>query len=415
MKSFFKRIITRGLWAQVKYLRSKHKILVIGVAGSIGKTSTKYTVAQLLEQKFKVRWQKGNYNDIVSAPLVFFDRQLPSLYNPIAWIRIMLNNHKQVKHYQSEVVILELGTDGPHQIAEFGKYLKLDIAIVTAVAPEHMEFFDSIDDVAKEELSIVDFSEQLIVNTDLVDEKYLEGLAFLGYGKHGNDFMMSVNADKLAIKKNSKQWLSSISISSLAEAYSKTCASIVAHKLDMADKLIHEGLQNVDGAPGRLQILKGINGSIIIDDTYNSSPEAVMSALDLLYGRSEAHKIAILGNMNELGNFSKAEHQRIGNYCSSDKLDLVITIGQDANKYLAKTAKTNGCNVKTFDNPYEIGEFLKNELSSDTAVLLKGSQNGVYLEEAIKPILASKKDIKKLVRQSNHWLKKKQESFQKLI
>ena len=122
-------------------------------------------------------------------------------------------------------------------------------------------------------------------------------------------------------------------------------------------------------------------------------------------------RVAVLGNMNEMGGLSPAMHKDVGSYCDPNKLDLVITLGPDANKYLAPAAKNRRCQVQSFDSPYEVGELLKSYLKDDAIVLIKGSQNRVFSEESIKSILADPADATKLVRQSDYWLKKKRAQF----
>ena len=148
-----------------------------------------------------------------------------------------------------------------------------------------------------------------------------------------------------------------------------------------------------------------------MDETYNSSPLAAKAALDVLYGLQAPQKIAVLGNMNELGTFAKAAHIEVGEYCNPEHLDIVLTLGPEANKYLAPAARAKGCQVKTFQTPYEVGEFLRSHIQPNAVVLVKGSQNKVFAEEAIKLILANPADAERLVRQSPAWLKKKARNF----
>lgn len=410
MKKFFKNIVTRLLWYQVKKLRNQHKIFVIGVVGSIGKTSTKFAIAQALSGARQVIWQKGNYNDISVVPLVFFSQKIPSLFNPFSWLRIFIQNYKQIKNYPFDTVVLELGTDGPGQIAEFKKFLQLDIAVVTAIAPEHMEFFNSIDDVAKEEFAVTKFAEKVIINKDLINKNLIpKKLEVISYGLDA-DYSIALNKN-LLIKKNKQNWLVLNKANSMAEAYSKVCAGVVADLLNVDATQITKQLNSMEQIPGRLQFLMGVKGSVIIDDTYNASPDAVINSLKLLYDQKTKYKIAILGSMNELGDFSKDEHHRIGSFCNPKRLELVVTVGEDANKYLASSAEENGCVVKQFGNPYDAGKYVEGILKNDTTILAKGSQNNVYLEEAVKQLLADPKDINKLVRQSEYWLEKKQNNF----
>src|SRR5690606_7513052 len=113
---------------------------------------------------------------------------------------------------------------------------------------------------------------------------------------------------------------------------------------------------------GRLRRLRGINNSLIIDDTYNSSPEAVKACLRMLASMEAPQRIAILGNMNELGAISPAAHKEIGELCDPDVLNLVITIGPDANAHLAPAAEARGCTVKRFDSPYAAGEYVQSKV-----------------------------------------------------
>jgi len=116
----------------------------------MGKTSTKLAIANTLSTKYKVQHQEGNYNDLVTAPLVFFGEATPSLFNPLAWLAVFWRNEKKLRQtYPYEIVVLELGTDGPGQIDRFKKYLNLEVAVITAITPEHMEFFGALDEVAE--------------------------------------------------------------------------------------------------------------------------------------------------------------------------------------------------------------------------------------------------------------------------
>ena len=399
MKKIAKQVVAAVLGYQVKQLSERNKFDVIGVVGSIGKTSTKLAIAQTLSEGFRVRYQDGNYNDLVSVPLVIFDEPMPSLLNPLAWIGIFRRNQKKLKNYPYDVVVLELGSDAPGQIGQFKKYLALEIGVITAITPEHMAFFDSLDEVAEEELAVGDFSSLVIANKDLCGEKYLSQIPeLLTYAIKGADYNLSDIGN--AAKGKSE-----------AEQYSLIAAAAVARKLGMEDKAISAGLAKLKPVPGRMQILKGVNGSVIIDDTYNASPAAVKLALDYLYSLNAPKRIAVLGNMNELGDSSRSAHEEIGAYCDPEKLDMVLTIGPEANQYLAEAAEAKGCKVQRFDSPFTAGQYLKPMVQKGEAVLIKGSQNGVFAEETVKILLTNQADSNKLVRQSDEWLEVKQKAF----
>ncbi|MBI2285696.1 UDP-N-acetylmuramoyl-tripeptide--D-alanyl-D-alanine ligase [Candidatus Saccharibacteria bacterium] len=423
MKKAAKGFVATILGWQVRRLYKRNNFKVVAVAGSVGKTSTKLAIANVLKAKYRVQYQNGNYNDLVSVPLIFFGETMPSLFNPVAWISILLRNAKQTKNpYPYDVVVIEVGTDAPGQIKEFSAYLKIDLAILTAVSPEHMEFFDDLDAVAREELDILRMSAKLLYNKDMVDSKYLRGIEapIISYGlKQKADFQTvdvvfkDDKSDFTVLKDGSPFLKASNDLISEPQLYSVTAAVALAAELGLSAEEIDKGLHNIRPVSGRMQRLAGVYNSIIIDDTYNASPEAMKAALQTLYRLDAPHKIAILGNMNELGKYSKEAHEEIGIHCEPKKLDLVVTIGPDANQYLAPTAQNRGCKVVTFDNPYKAGEYIKPLIQQGSLILAKGSQNGVFAEETVKLLLADPTDGSKLVRQSPEWLKKKSKAFAK--
>lgn len=401
MQKAGKKLVASILGWQVRRLSRRNQFKVIAVAGSIGKTSTKLAIAKVLSQKLRVRYQLGNYNDLVSVPLVYFGHDfeeqsaLPFLRNPFSWLKLFIQNEAILRRpYPYDVVLIELGPDGPGQMAPFKKYVRADIGVLTAITPEHMEFFGSLEAVAKEELVLAELADKLVYNTDLVDAKYAKRI---NVAKQPYSLKP---AKGLGLKYFSKQ-----------QFYTASAAMVVAEELGLSDSDIQKGLKTIKSHAGRMQILDGINGSIIIDDSYNSSPAAVKASLDALYGYDAAYRIAVLGNMNELGEHSETAHRGIGSYCDPKKVDLVITLGPDANEFLAPAAEAKGCKVQTFEDPYTVGEYLKRVVKAKTVVLVKGSQNLVYAEEAIKPVLANPSDAKKLVRQSPSWLKIKTKNF----
>jgi UDP-N-acetylmuramoyl-tripeptide--D-alanyl-D-alanine ligase len=421
MKNVGKKIVLRVLSWQLKRLYQRWHPKVVVVVGSYGKTSTKFAIATVLKEHFRVRFQKGNYNDIVTVPLVFFDEELPSLYDPLAWILLFLRNERQLRRPAPyDVLVLELGTDGPGQIEQFGRYLHADLAVVTAVAYEHMEFFKDIDAVGQEETAVQQFSDRLLVNTELCADRHLwyvkrpvNTYAFAAKATYKlGQIRASGERFSFTIAKGSKRLLSSECEGvARVQLYSAAAAVGVADMLGVRPFQIEQGLRNIRPVAGRMQRLKGIRGSTIIDETYNASPEAVKAALDTLYLLKAPQKIALLGNMNELGDYAADAHTAIGQYCEPEQLDVVITLGPDANEYLALAAHNRGCHVVTFADPYEAGEYLRDHIKPGAAVLIKGSQNRVFAEEAIKPILADPADARLLVRQSKAWRTKKHKSF----
>lgn len=419
LKKTGKDIICGLLEAQVRRLVKRHGVRVIAVLGSVGKTSSKLAIANVLSVKRKVIYQDGNYNDRLTVPLVFFGEKEPSIYNVFAWARILLSNEMKLRRaYPYELAVLELGTDGPGQVGQFA-YLKPFLSVVTAVAPEHMEYFKDIDSVAREELSALSFSERSLLNLDDIEPKFLPPGGYLGYGtgqespyRLSERSLRGLDGQDLEISLPHGSRLNvQVSVSGKQGAMIALAATASADILGLSDQEIIEGLKKLKPVSGRMQILDGINGSRLIDDTYNSSPIAVKAALDVLYAQRPVKCIAVLGSMNELGDASAKEHEAVGRYCDPEKLAMVVTIGSEASRYLAPAAKEAGCQVKSFEDPYSAGEFLAGILNQDTIVLFKGSQNGVFAEEALKLVLNEPGDADKLVRQSAYWLRRKQKSY----
>ncbi|HEX5395088.1 MAG TPA: Mur ligase family protein [Candidatus Saccharimonadales bacterium] len=423
MKKLAKKAVAAILGYQVRALYKKNKFQVVAVAGSVGKTSTKLAIAKVLEANYRVQYQDGNYNDIVSVPLIFFGEKMPGLMNPLAWAAIFWRNQRKLsKPYPYDIVVVEAGTDMPGQINGFKSYLRVDLGVLTAIAAEHMEFFADLDAVAKEELGIAEFSTNLVYNKDLCDEKYLSGLAVskLSYGINSKSDFQAANIvfkdEKcdFEVYRNGKRFLNTTNdLLAEPQLYSVIAAVAVAAQLGMDAAEIDKGLHNINPVSGRMSRLKGIKGSVILDDTYNASPEAMKAALKTLYRLKSPQKIAILGNMNELGNYSRNAHKEIGQICDPAQLNLVVTIGPDANNFLAPAAKARGCETATFNSPYDAGNFVKAKIEKGAVILAKGSQNKVFAEEAVKILLANKADSSKLVRQSADWLKIKQAAFGK--
>lgn len=329
----------------------------------------------------------------------------------------MANERIISRPYPYEVVVAELGTDGPGFMKEFA-YVKPDLVVVTAITPEHMEYFGTMDAVAREELAALNFARQALVNIDDTPPEYLYDRDFLAYstlspakyhiaerkeqGMHGQLAAFHLDDASFTVQ---------IPLLGVQGAKIALAAAAAAHIIGLTDNEVKEGIANVAAFAGRMQILNGIKDSVIIDDTYNAAPIAVKAALDVLYGGDAPQRIAILGSMNELGAYSPDAHREVADHCDPSKLDWVITIGEDAKKYLAPVAKARGCQVKSFLDPYKAGSFVKKQLVDGAVVLAKGSQNRVFAEEALKVLLADKADEAKLVRQSNYWMNIKHRQF----
>lgn len=420
-KAFGKAMICRVLEAQVRRLRKRHHFTVVAVAGSVGKTSTKIAIARVLQASRRVLWQEGNYNDRLTVPLIFFNHNQPHIFNILAWCKIVLQNERSIRQpYPYQMVVIEMGTDTPGDIAQFA-YIEPELVVITAVTPEHMEYFGTLDAVAAEELSALRFAQQTLVNIDDTPAKYLTGQTFTAYGLTPQSVYhvskrtaKGMHGQTLTFQLGKKDQFT-LTIPLLGDHGARIAlgAAAAAHMVGLSITDIEQGVAAVTAFAGRMHILQGVKGSTIIDDTYNASPVAFRAALDVLQSGAAPQRIAIIGSMNELGAYSPQAHREVGEYCDPTKLDWVVTIGPDAKEYLAPVAKDRGCQVKTFLDPYKAGRFVKAQLKEGAVILAKGSQNRVFAEEALKTLLADKQDEAKLVRQSAYWMTIKRKQFKR--
>lgn len=427
----FKQIIQQKIeTAVVKYFQAHPEVKLVCVVGSVGKTSTKNLIATVLSQKYRVGGALGNHNSELSAPLGILGVKFPTnIRNPFAWWAVLRAAKKRIKQPATvDVIVQELGTDHPGELASYGRYLNPDLTVLTAIAPEHMEFFKTIEAVAEDELSAINFSKKGIINIDDVDAQFTQFLSNSNITTYGSSEMAEYSLipeyfsveegyrARFITPKTGKAGLAcrvrlygEHSLRPLAGALT------VARELGMTDAEITASLTQIKPYPGRMNVLPGQRQTTIIDDSYNSSPIAVKSALKTLYELPTTQRIAVLGSMNELGEMSQSAHREVGELCDPRQLDLVITVGEQAEQYLAPSAKTRGCQVMSCKTALEAGGLVNKLMKRGAIILFKGSQGGIYLEEAIKIILASTDLENQLVRQDPIWLKRKRNFFRQFV
>jgi len=425
--SMFKKYVQRKLEKYVvKYFRKHPEVKLVVVAGSVGKTSTKRAIATVLSQRYRVALHEGNHNTPMSVPVAILGINYPGDVHSIgAWISVFRAARARIKEPTGvDVIIAEIGADHPGDIAAFGTYLKPYIGVVTAVTPEHMEFFSSIEEVAQEELTTANFSQIAVINRDDIDGRFANFLTNPNVDTYGTtgaaeyrfeieDFSVDDGYKGAVIMPELEEPIP-VTLKVVGEHSIRPAmgAVAVAAKMGLMPDEIAKGLAEIRPVPGRMNILKGVKNSIIIDDTYNSSPLAASSALQALYSLQAPQRIAILGSMNELGVTSATEHEKIGLMCDPMMVSWVITIGEEAEKYLAPAARRRGCQVKSFKSAIDAGGFANEVMAEGAVVLAKGSQGGIYAEEAVK-VLCMMDDDTKLVRQSPEWIQTKDEFFSK--
>jgi UDP-N-acetylmuramoyl-tripeptide--D-alanyl-D-alanine ligase len=415
-----KNLVVRLLnYATVRYLR-RSNVKIIAVAGSIGKTSTVSAIRVVLGQHYKVHQPKTAYNTNRSVHLEVFNYNFATSVGGWLWVtaRMLVKSLGKAPY---DILVTEIGTDHPGEMQSYA-FLRPHIGVLTAIAPEHMEYFKTIEAVAKEEFVIAEYCDVLVANRDAVARELVpedissmvKDVHWYGHGQPYSAYDYSIQGIKVRASFNFDTYhLDAVPLHVLGEHSlgALTAAGAVSLLCGLSAEEIGRGLQAFQPVKGRMQLLAGTHDSVIIDDSYNASPNAARAALDVLYAFDAPQRIALLGTMNEMGDYSERAHSEVGQYCDPAKLDLVVTIGKDANDFLASAAKKRGCEVKTFTSPYEAGTYLSQYLKPHAVVLVKGSQNGVYAEEAIKPLLADAHEVAKLVRQSEYWMDLKRKQF----
>lgn len=423
----FKKYVQRKLEKLVaQYFRAHPEVKLIIVVGSVGKTTTKNAIATLLAEKYRVGGGFENHNSELSAPTAILGIKFPKNVRKIGeWLRVIRAAKLRVKRPATvDVIVQELATDKPGDIPNFGRYLQPDIAVVTAVSAEHMEFFKTMEAVAKEELSAVNFSKRAIINRDDIPGEYARFITNPNIVTYGSsqvaensfivesfDIQQGYRGRFIGPKAGKDGFVIEPKVYGEQSLRPVTAAVTAALEMGLNADQIAAGVKKIHPTPGRMNILPGLRGVTIIDDSYNSSPASASEALRALYSFDSVQRIAVLGSMNEMGDMSADAHKMVGELCDPNKLSWVITVGDEANQFLAPAAQSNGCQVKSFRHAIEAGGFVNQVMKSGAIVLFKGSQNKIFLEEAIKIILASTTEEANLIRQSPEWLARKSEFF----
>ncbi|MEI6054253.1 MAG: hypothetical protein WCQ49_02695, partial [Candidatus Saccharibacteria bacterium] len=293
-----------------------------------------------------------------------------------------------------------------------------------AVCPEHMEFLKTIDIVAREELSLIketkDFS---IINNVDISSKYtdeIKGKVYY-YGGSNSEGSYKINnweTDGSVVTFNIKGTVfKNIKIKLISEPLIRQLAGamLLAKMLGLSDKSITKAVQQIEPAASRMMLLSGVNESTIIDDTTNFSPLAGIEALKALKRIPGNRKIAVLGNMHELGEYKDKGFQDVSEYFKKG-IDILVLVGELSIEKFSPYAKEFGfIQDKTllhFKDAVSAGVFVRDNLAKKgDVILVKGPFGGFYLEETVKKLLKNSSDSIKLTRQSDFWIQKKIEHF----
>ena len=416
MKSFLRFIITKILaYKAHKYLK-EHNTKIIAITGSIGKTSTKEAVYAVLKDRFNVYRSTKGFNTEIGLSLSILQENESGFSSISSWFGILKRVFFEKKNIYKNM-ILEMGADQPNDIKKLIKIAKPSISIITNVSPVHLEEgqFKNIEDIAKEKSTLIKGLSHKNLAILNYDNHYISKMEThakkITYGT-SNDVMLKAKSIKTSNKdikfivsyQNEEVELIAPVLGSF-QIYVLLPAIAVGLKFGMSLKECAESIKKLTPPQGRMSPIEGINGSMIIDSSYNASPETVKKALDLLSELKAERKIAALGTMNELGKISRDAHLEIGKKAVGIA-NMIIAVGPEASiiKEGAINAGMEESNIYTFFNSEDAGNFLKKELVNGDLVLVKGSQNKVRMERFIKIIMKNPSKASKLLcRQGEAW------------
>lgn len=420
--------------ARILLVRKQPKI--IAVTGSVGKTSTKDAIYSVIKTRIHARKSEKSFNSNISVPLSVLGLS-NAWSNPFGWIRNMLEG-LVLAFFSREYpkwLVLEVGVDRPGDMTAITAWIKPDIVVLTCFPdmPVHVEFFGSPEEIIREKIELVRALKPDGVCIYNNDDKRVRDVAIrlrqrtIGFSRYSlSDFTAS--ADKIVYDNGRAAGLECILTHDdeavvmrvqgslgVQHAYNYAAAAAVGSLLGVTLNAATEALREHVVPPGRMRLVNGLKDTLIIDDTYNSSPVALARALQTLkeikggrkHGMLSPRKIAVLGDMLELGQFSVRAHHEAGTQTATGA-DILITIGVRA-RGIAKGALDAGMpeeRVFQYDDAYLAGNELEMMLREGDVVLVKGSQ-GLRLERVVEEIMANPEDAGEfLVRQEPIWKSK---------
>ena len=349
---------------------------VVGVTGSVGKTSTKDIIASVVSQKYKTLKTQGNNNNNIGLPFTIFK----------------LQNH--------EAAVIEMGMNHFGEISKLTKIAKPTISVITNIGTSHIGNLGSRENILKAKLEILDGMEKkiLVINNDndLLHNLYLNNkdIEIHTYGIENKSEVMAENIElnendsEFTCNLDGEKFVIKVPVGGIHFVYNSLCAATVGKLLGLNIEQIRHGIETFELTKKRMDITELENGITIINDSYNASFESMQASLKYLSGLKNSRKIAVLGDMFELGEYSKELHEKVGEEVAKNNIDVLICCGDNA-KYIAQAAKSNGMdenNIYYFNEKNKIQEFIKQNWKNGDAILFKAS-NGMRFFEIVETLI----------------------------
>lgn len=370
-------VIALGKMALYKRELYGNNLKVIGVTGSVGKTSTKDIIASVISQKYKTLKTEGNNNNNIGLPLTI------------------------LRLTDEEVAVIEMGMNHLGEINYLSKIAKPDIAVITNIGTSHIGNLGSRENILKAKMEILDGMNNkcLILNNDndMLNKWNIENNMDIETYTYGIENKSDVNAVGIKLNENSSEFICkaedknvniNVPVPGNHFILNSLCAFLVGKKLGLNDNEIIKGIKSFKLTSKRMEINKIKNNIIIINDAYNASYESMKASILSLHNMNGKRKIAVLGDMFELGDFSENLHRNVGVEVYKNNIDKLFLIGKDA-KFIGEEAVNVGYDkykIKYFDNKDILIKELKQELKNGDIVLIKAS-NGMKLYEVVQDLL----------------------------
>ncbi|MFC1787810.1 UDP-N-acetylmuramoyl-tripeptide--D-alanyl-D-alanine ligase [Patescibacteria group bacterium] len=426
MKKFIQKLIAK----KAKKILAEHQPTIVAITGSVGKTSARNAIAAVLDQKYRVRTNIENYNNEFGVPLTIIGAKSPGK-SVIGWLKILFK--KQPKDYPN-MLVLEYGADHPGDILYLCDLAKPEVGVLTAISPVHAENFGTIEKLTEEKAIVVEQAMSLVVlNADEsrvmeVKEKAKAQVITCGFSDKAQvraenfrletreDFSFEpgeqfseIHFDVVLSDHNQSGEIVLVNHLGQTSVNAALCAISIGLYFNLSLDEINQGLQGFIPQAGRMRPIPGIKGSLILDDSYNAAPASMQAALRVLEQfevTEKSKRIAALGAMGELGQYSVDEHQRLGAQVAKQGIDLLVTVGEPAQDIDrgAKAAGMNENQIIHFATSQEAGRYLDREIKKGDVVVVKGSQS-MRMEKVVKDLMAEPmKAGGLLVRQYGKWL-----------
>ena len=437
MKDILKNIVKKILRGLAKAILKKYQPDIIGVTGSFGKTSAKEAIFTVLSHKFNVRRNIKNYNNEIGLPLTIIGAGSGGRSTWL-WLGVFIKALVMLawkERSYPEVLILEMAVDRPGDMPYLIDLAPCKIGVVTNIGPAHLEYFKTLERIAREKsllVSHIDKNGWAILNGDnqyvcemqetirakvltygfkneadiraseikiLPGETNSGGEEIEDGGTLGLNFKLTHRGSTVPV------FLPNILGEHLIYAALAGTAVGISYAMNLVE--ISQSLRFFAAPRGRMNLIPGLKNTMIIDDTYNAGPDSTLAAIKAL-GKinSQNKKFAVLGDMLELGSFTDEAHEIIGRAVRENKIDILITVGERA-KIIAAEAEKRGMapdQIFSFSDALTAGRFVQDRIEPGDIILVKGSQ-GMRMEKIVKEIMAEPLKAKDLlVRQDKIWL-----------